>query len=334
MKYKHSVIGGTFDRLHAGHKRLINEAFSDSQKVTIGITSSKLFDAAKASSTIEGYNARLFSVKRHLETGDYLNRSLIVEINDIYGPTATDSDFDAIYTTEENIKNVKKINEKRKKNGLKALEVIVIPYVFGDDQKIISSSRIRNGEIDREGNSYFELLALKKRYKLPDELRGQLQKPFGKVIKNLTHIEKIIDMQNLTIAVGDIATVNLYKQGLQADISIIDHKTRRRTMESKEMVEISVLERISEIHETVNEPGMIERRAVGVIRKALQVLKETSRKQLITVYGEEDLLTIPAVLLSPLESIVLYGQPDQGLVSIHVSEKKKRDFVYLLNKMR
>jgi pantetheine-phosphate adenylyltransferase len=43
------------------------------------------------------------------------------------------------------------INETRKKNGLKTLEIISIPLVLADDQKPISSTRIKKGEIDKEG---------------------------------------------------------------------------------------------------------------------------------------------------------------------------------------
>lgn len=41
--YKHVVLGGTFDRLHVGHKMLLSEAILRSNnKVTVGVTDSNM----------------------------------------------------------------------------------------------------------------------------------------------------------------------------------------------------------------------------------------------------------------------------------------------------
>ena len=41
---------------------------------------------------------------------------------------------------------------------------------------------------------------------------------------------------------------------------------------------------------------------------------------IIVVDGEEDLLALPAIALAPLTSVILYGQPDEGLVIVKVDE--------------
>ncbi|HVF69692.1 MAG TPA: DUF359 domain-containing protein, partial [Xanthomonadales bacterium] len=117
-----------------------------------------------------------------------------------------------------------------------------------------------------------------------------------------------------------------------ADISIVDYKTRRVAISDKEKKALAEISKIDNVMETDNSPGNIERRAVGMIRKALDDFSETKRKQLIIVDGEEDLLVLPVVALSPLDSVVLYGQPDRGVVMIKVTEKKKKEVKYLLSR--
>ncbi len=44
---------------------------------------------------------------------------------------------------------------------------------------------------------------------------------------------------------------------------------------------------------------------------------------MVMVEGEEDLLTLVAVVLAPLGSLVAYGQPDRGIVIVVVSDVEK-----------
>jgi pantetheine-phosphate adenylyltransferase len=95
--------------------------------------------------------AELFSKrKRALQNFLKLNYE-IVKLNDAYGPAISDSKIDAIVVSEETKARAAEINEIRKKRGLPALEIIVIPFVLAEDGKPISTTRIRAGEIDEEG---------------------------------------------------------------------------------------------------------------------------------------------------------------------------------------
>jgi GTP-dependent dephospho-CoA kinase len=85
---------------------------------------------------------------------------------------------------------------------------------------------------------------------------------------------------------------------------------------------------------TDNQAGTIERRAAGVIRRSIGSYLLTSKMQVILVNGEEDLMTIPAILISPLDSLVLYGHPEKGIVIVKVTESKKKEVLSIFNKMR
>ena len=53
----------------------------------------------------------------------------------------------------------------------------------------------------------------------------------------------------------------------------------------------------------------------------------------VVVDGEEDLLTLVAVLYAPEGSFVVYGQPYQGIIVVKVTPEKKAEAKALLNTM-
>lgn len=333
-KYNYSVVGGTFDRFHIGHMALLDTAFSLSEKVGIGVATPVLYKNKYLSHTVEDYQARENAVKNYLLKQGLFDRATITPIDDIYGTTLSEMRIYAIIATEDNLENVEEINAKRIGLKLSPLQIEIVPFVLSDDGDIVSSERIRKGEIDREGNSFFLPFFDRKKYTVPEEMRESLTKPFGKLVKNISDIDKFIDERNMLFAIGDIIVINLFRQNLIADISIVDHKTRRVPVADNEKELLKKISGKQNVLNTENNPGNIERRAVGVIRKALEEYFSTKQKQTIVIDGEEDLLVLPIVALAPLESVVLYGQPDKGIVMIKVSEKKKKEVKYLLNRMR
>jgi len=145
------ATGGTFDILHKGHYTLLLKAFEVGKQVIIGISSDYYASVKKKKITNE-YPIRLKNLKRFIE--DKFNKSnySIYELNDFYGPTVLTNDVQAIVTTEGTKENCIKINELRKSKGLPQLEIIIVPLVEDQDGKVISSTRIRRGEIDINGN--------------------------------------------------------------------------------------------------------------------------------------------------------------------------------------
>ncbi len=137
------VIGGTFEYLHKGHRKLIDEAFRIGNYVIIGITA----DGFKKD-VVLSFEERKNAVERYVKK--FRKRYRIVEINDIYGPTL-EEDFDVIIVSRETRENAEKINEERVKKGFKKMKIITISTVLAEDLLPINSTRIRNGDIDSEG---------------------------------------------------------------------------------------------------------------------------------------------------------------------------------------
>ncbi len=144
-------LGGTFDQLHKGHKRLLKTALQIAGKngtVFIGIANGPLI-AKKGQ--IKPFRHRKEQIERFLKHQPIHPEIIIKEIRSIYGPTLT-ADFDAIVISPETKQNANLINVEREKRGLTSLRIIEIPLVPASDGKPISSTRIRNKEIDADGH--------------------------------------------------------------------------------------------------------------------------------------------------------------------------------------
>ncbi len=146
MKYKNVAEGGTFDHFHKGHEKLLNKAFEIGQHVLIGVTSDE-FGGKKG--RIEPCSQRISKLEQFLQK--FNSRYIVKRLEEPYGPTVHDSQIDAIVVSRETKPVADKINEIRQKKGIKPLKIFVIDWVLAEDEKPISSTRIRKGEIDRNG---------------------------------------------------------------------------------------------------------------------------------------------------------------------------------------
>lgn len=146
-KYKKVAVGGTFDRFHNGHKKLLEEAFNHGELIVIGVTSDA-FGGKKGN--IDSCNERMSNLNHFLATKH--ENFQIARLDDPYGSTVYEDDFDAIIVSEETEPTATEINKIRKSRGMKSLDIIVISFVYADDGVPISSTRIRKGEIDTKGH--------------------------------------------------------------------------------------------------------------------------------------------------------------------------------------
>ncbi|MGB9978570.1 phosphopantetheine adenylyltransferase [Methanobacterium sp.] len=146
MKYEIVAVGGTFDHFHKGHEKLLNKAFEIGNYIMVGVTSNE-FGGRKGN--IEPCSKRMSELEQFLHRFD--SRYTLKRLEEPYGPTIDDPQIDAIVVSRETEPVANKINEIRQKKGIKPLKIFVIGWVLAEDGKPISSTRIRNGEIDRNG---------------------------------------------------------------------------------------------------------------------------------------------------------------------------------------
>ncbi|RLF17641.1 MAG: phosphopantetheine adenylyltransferase [Thermoprotei archaeon] len=151
FRYRRVAVGGTFDRLHKGHKALLSKAFEEGVEVYLGLSSDSMIEDKKLAERVESFEKRLEALKAFLEERGWVSRTKIVELKRPEGLLLDDPSIEALVVSEETKKRAEEINEARVKKGLPPLSLVVIPMVKAEDGKPISSTRIRAGEIDENG---------------------------------------------------------------------------------------------------------------------------------------------------------------------------------------
>ncbi|ETA69008.1 GTP-dependent dephospho-CoA kinase family protein [Methanolobus sp. WCC1] len=164
---------------------------------------------------------------------------------------------------------------------------------------------------------------------LPETLRPRFRESFGCLYrgKGADTIEKLsVDLGSPTklISVGDVTTFHLLNHGIIPDILVVDDRTKRGPASDRVVVgtkhkgftEISV----------DNPAGVITEDLIDAVGNALK----SDEHVRIFVRGEEDLAAVPAILMAPEGSAVLYGQPDEGVVLVKITSDKKEQMEDLL----
>jgi pantetheine-phosphate adenylyltransferase len=98
------------------------------------------------------YNERRKELKTFLELSCLAARAKIVPLNDPCGLTISGKGLEALVVSKETQKTAERINEKRQKAGLAPLEIVAVKMVPAENNTPISTTRIRCGEIDRNGH--------------------------------------------------------------------------------------------------------------------------------------------------------------------------------------
>lgn len=145
------MVGGTFDPLHDGHKRLITRSFELAGSrgcVTIGLTTD-LF-ASRKSHPVRPFQERRALLEDFIKKCRFLASWSIEPLNDRFG-SAIDCEFDALVVSEETLSIAGEINRIRHEKGRQKVDIHQITCVLADDGHWISSTRIHRGEIDIHG---------------------------------------------------------------------------------------------------------------------------------------------------------------------------------------
>jgi pantetheine-phosphate adenylyltransferase len=146
------MVGGTFDPLHDGHKRLLVRSFEiagPGGHVVIGLTSDSF--ASRKSHPIRPFATRKTDLQRYISSTIQSIQWDVEPLNDRYG-SAIDADFDALIVSEETLAVAIEINKLRHEKGRKKVDIHQISCVLAEDGRWISSTRIYRGEIDVHGH--------------------------------------------------------------------------------------------------------------------------------------------------------------------------------------
>ncbi len=140
-----------------------------------------------------------------------------------------------------------------------------------------------------------------------------MKKPLGVLLpeKDTTkeNIQQFIDKTSFVITVGDRTSQKMTEFGMMPSVQIIDGQEKRKKQR------IPVNSSISTLLTCENPAAEITPQSIDVIKKAFK----SKTPVRILVNGEEDLLVLPVCIFAPEKSVVLYGQPNEGLVIVKVT---------------
>ena len=166
-------------------------------------------------------------------------------------------------------------------------------------------------------------------YALPEELRRALRRPLGDLVEGSEVplgrlLESIIKNSKPTrlILVGDSVSRETTRAGITPDVMVIDYLEKRQRATAYAHPHTRVIT-------AKNAAGRIEPNARMAVERAIG-----GEADLVVIEGEEDLLAIVAVIAAPLGSLVVYGQPNEGVVLVRVSEEKKKEAEGILKLMQ
>ena len=151
-KFKKVAVGGTFDKLHKGHRALLGKSFEVGEKVVIGLTSDSFVARMGKPHVTACYEERRKELEAFLLQQGLAERAEIVPLNDSYGLTLSCQGLEALVVSQETVKIARLINRKRQEAGSPPIRILIVDMVQAENEQPISTTRIRSGEIDRNGH--------------------------------------------------------------------------------------------------------------------------------------------------------------------------------------
>ncbi|MCJ7573287.1 DUF359 domain-containing protein [Candidatus Bathyarchaeota archaeon] len=149
-------------------------------------------------------------------------------------------------------------------------------------------------------------------------MRTELKTPLGLLLKGepaetVRELTKLLSKCRppLFASVGDYVSGNVLAVGLEPDLLVVDHRIMRVNVDP-------VVHGLSQVT-VVNPAGTIQEGAWRVLEEAITL----KRKLAVVVEGEEDLLVLPLMVSMPTGSVIVYGQPLEGLVVVTVTEERR-----------
>ena len=162
--------------------------------------------------------------------------------------------------------------------------------------------------------------------KLPDSLREQLKIPLGMLLPesqaDKSNIQKYLSEDSYVITVGDRTTEKMIEFDLIPSLQITDSQEKRAKREPPKLADATEL--------VVDNPAAeITPQSIEIIKKAFAMTPPVR----LSVNGEEDLLVLPVCIHAPENSIVMYGQPNEGLVIVKITPEIRNKTQRLLDLM-
>ncbi len=155
--------------------------------------------------------------------------------------------------------------------------------------------------------------------KLPESIRNELKTPFGRLFSDMRGLRKFLEGKKRIITVGDETSLTLIGFGLKPDLIIFDNMVKRKP-DSRLVFKNPIVAN--------NPAGWITVELFSSIKNNINKVGKV-----IKVVGEEDLAVLPCILFADEGSLILYGQPNEGVVVIEIDRTVKQRAQALVGRM-
>ena len=173
---------------------------------------------------------------------------------------------------------------------------------------------------------------------LNSALRERLAKPFGEVMGFEKTAERLRERASpagsarpsLLIAVGDQIIVNLIQAKLMPDIAVYDGICQRKEVPREwiSLIRDAAVREGGSVREP-NMPGTINPLMEARLRDLLSI-----RAGWLQIEGEDDLCSLVVMAYAPAGALLLYGQPNQGVVWVEIDEKRQKEAQEILREIK
>ena len=316
-----------FDRLHEGHRILI-DVLIDMPNPIAAITDGELLgEDLELSSIIQPIEIRERNLRSYLSSLSFNSKVKVITLSSINDLLSINEEVKFLMFEGPCCMEIEEtlLKMRKQKLGFDDHIELLKPVKAADNDKL-SSARIRKGEIDRKGRSLRGTKEPPRRLEFTD--RDDLKSPKGDVyhIKDgppeKRVVERIYDENpDIVVAVGDVTCATVLDEGYKPDVSIVDGITKRGVYERKFEGDIEYI--------VYNPPATLYPETWSAIDTAIW----DGLHSLVNVEGEEDLMGFPAVLLAPENSVLIYGQPDVGIIWVPINQTNKQLARDLMSKM-
>ncbi|KAK3909819.1 Bifunctional coenzyme A synthase [Frankliniella fusca] len=217
------VLGGTFDRLHTGHKILLSEAvLRCRRKMTVGVTDASMLKSKYLSELIEPCEDRMSHVLEFLQEVDPNIEYNVVPISDPFGPTKDDPTFEVmIVVSEETLKGGLKINEVRAQKSLNPLAVHSVNL-------LVTSNKQEQEEEDKVSSGNLRLRVLGTRLIKPEPRPNLPAVPYiigltGGIASGKSSVARRLEEMGAGLVDCDSLAHTLYRRGEPLQDKLVEY---------------------------------------------------------------------------------------------------------------
>ena len=159
--------------------------------------------------------------------------------------------------------------------------------------------------------------------KISEKTRQALKQPLGKLKIDLRKVKELSKSHRI-ISVGDICTLALLAVGIKPHLAVFDYKAMRKEIDESLIGILKLNYRDPKKYE--NKAGTLSDR---IINDAPKLIEEGGG---VLIDGEDDLTALAFIQAAKDDDIIVYGQPNEGIVIVLPDKKTKEKVSFLLRR--